>query len=402
VSVKQRLYPDEQQAQVLREHCGQSRFVYNWGLARRKELTAEERKRGAKINCTTQCKDLANLRKELDWLGAGSSDVQQGALRDLDRAFKNFFAGKARFPVFKKKFVRDGFAIKYLKVRRLNKRNAEVLIPKLGYVRFRLSVKWSELDQATSARVTYRNNRWFVSFTTPPRPKKASGQGAVGVDRGVAVTVMTSDGQAFHAPKSKKQQVRYENLQRRLATKAKGSANRRRVLDKMADVRFRIQNQRKDWVEKTTTPLAEQYSVVVLEDLDVLNMTKRVPAKQDEHGAYIPNGRAAKRGLNRSILGSLWGSLRIRLADKTNVVLCSPAFTSQRCSHCGHTAKENRQSQAVFLCVQCGHSENADLNAAKNILESGVSLLNQRPREDIALSLNEGLRPSGQGLPLTV
>ena len=98
MSVKQRLYPDEQQTTVLTEHCGQARFVYNQGLAQRKALTEEERESGIRINLTTQCKDLAKLRKELDWLGAGSSDVQQGALRDLDRAFKNFFNGQAGSP----------------------------------------------------------------------------------------------------------------------------------------------------------------------------------------------------------------------------------------------------------------------------------------------------------------
>ena len=402
MSVKQRLYPNEQQTQVLREHCGQARFVYNQGLAQRKALTKEERENGVRINLTTQCRDLAKLRRELDWLGAGSSDVQQGALRDLDRAFKNFFQGRSGYPVFKKRKVTDlgGFVVKCLKVRRLNRRNAEVLVPKLGYVRFRLSVKWEDVQQATSARITCRNNRWHVSFTTPPRPKKTTGQGVVGIDRGVAVTAMTSDGQKFQAPKAKKQQARYEKLQRVLNTKTKGSNNRKKLLDKMADTRFGAGNQRKDWLEKTTTTLAESYEVVVLEDLRVKDMTKRAAPKQDEQGKYLPNGQSAKRGLNRAILGSAWGGLKTRLEDKTTVVLCSAAYTSQRCSSCGHTEPENRKTQAEFACLACGHSENADLNAAKNIQRAGLNLLEQGPREDVALSLNEGLRPEGQGLPL--
>ena len=404
MSVKQRLYPDEQQVKVLTEHCGQARFVYNQGLAQRKALTREERENGVRINLTTQCKDLAKLRKKLDWLGAGSSDVQQVALRDLDRAFKNFFNGKAGYPVFKKRKVTDlgGFAIKYLQVRRLNKRNAEVLVPKLGYVRFRLSVKWEDIQQATSARITCRNNRWHVSFTTPPRPKREAGRGVVGIDRGVAVTAMTSDGQKFQAPKAEKQQARYEKLQRVLNTKTKGSKTRKKLLDKMADTRFKAGNQRKDWLEKTTTTLAEAYDIVVLEDLKVKDMTKRATTKQDEQGKYLPNGQAAKRGLNRAILGSAWGGLKTRLADKTTVVPCPPAYTSQRCSACGHTALENRKTQAEFTCLACGHSENADLNAAKNIRNAGIALLEQGPREDVALSLNEGLRSKDQGLPLTV
>ena len=211
---------------------------------------------------------------------------------------------------------------------------------------------------------------------------------------------MASDGQSFQAPKAKKQQVRYEKLQRVLDTKTKGSENRKKVLDKMADVRFKAGNQRKDWLEKTTTHLAESYDAVVLEDLKVENMTKRVAPKQDERGNYFPNGQAAKRGLNKAILGSAWGGLKTRLSDKTTVVLCPPAYTSQRCSVCGHTEPENRKKQAVFTCLMCGHSENADLNAAKNIRNAGIALLEQGPREDVALSLNEGLRSKDQGLPL--
>ena len=147
-------------------------------------------------------------------------------------------------------------------------------------MKFRISVKWAELQQATSARVTCRNNRWYVSFTTPPKPKKTTGQGVVGIDRGVTITVMTSDGQKFQAPKAGKRQARYEKLQRVLETKTKGSANRKKILDKMADVRFKVGNRRKDWVEKTTTYLAEKYETVVLEDLKVGGMTKRVTPKK--------------------------------------------------------------------------------------------------------------------------
>ena len=404
MSVKQRLYPDEQQVKVLVEHCGQARFVYNNGLAKRQALTDEDRKNGIRVNFSTQCKDLAVLRKELDWLGAGSSAVQQGALRDLDRAFKNFFKGRADYPVFKKRKKTDlgGFVVRDVTVRRLNRRNAEVLIPKLGYVRFRLSVDWAEIQQATSARITCRNNRWHIAFTTPPKPKQTTGQGVVGIDRGVTITAMTSDGQKFHAPRAEKQQGRYGRLQRVLDTKAKGSANRKRLLDKMADVRFKAGNQRKDWLEKTTTYLAETYEIVVLEDLKVKNMTKRAAPKQDEKGNYLPNGQVAKRGLNKAILGSAWGGLKTRLTDKTTVVLCPPAYTSQCCSECGHVEEGNRKSQSEFVCLVCGHSENADLNAAKNIRRAGIALLDQGPREGVALSLNEGLRSEDQCLPLTV
>lgn len=260
-------------------------------------------------------------------------------------------------------------------------------------------MKWSDLEHATSARVTFRNNRWFVSFTVPPKEKKTTGHGCVGIDRGVTVSAMTSDGQAWNAPKSKKQQDRYENLQRVLATKAKGSKNRARILDKMSDARFQVQGQRKDWLEKTTTDIASRYQLVVVEDLNIVSMTHRVAPKPGDNGEFLPNGQSAKRGLNRSILGSLWGMFKNRLSDKTEVITCPAAFTSQRCSNCGFTSGENRQNQAVFSCVSCGHNEHADLNAAKNIKNDGLAILGHGPREDIALSQNDGLRLKDRCLP---
>ena len=155
-------------------------------------------------------------------------------------------------------------------------------------------------------------------------------------------------------------------------------------------------------MEKTTTYLAETYEIVVLEDLKVKNMTRRAAPKQDEKGNYLPNGQVARRGLNKAILGSAWGGLKTRLTDKTTVVLCPPAYTSQCCSECGHVEEGNRKGQSEFVCLVCGHSENADLNAAKNIRRAGIALLDQGLREGVALSLNEGLRSEDQCLPLTV
>lgn len=362
---------------MLFTHCGQTRWLYNHGLAKIKALTEEDRDNGVRVNATTLCKDLTQLRREHDWLRDGATAVQQQAFRDLDRAMRNFFEKRAGFPVFKRKFDRDGFYIRDVKVRKYSKRYGAVLVPKAGWLKFRLTRPLSEIQQATSARVTIRNNEWYVSFTTPPPEKKPPvNDSVVGIDRGVAVTAMTSDGNEYHIPGlSPKQRKRFERLQRTLATQKKGSNRRKRTLRKLARLRAKENHRRKDWVEKTTTELSRKHGCAVIEDLKTSNMVRRPKKKPDGKGGYLPNGASAKRGLNRGIHNSRWGEFATRLEHKMNVVTV-PAFNSSReCHKCGFTDKANRPSQAVFSCLACGETLNADLNAALVIRDRGVARL---------------------------
>ena len=405
VSIKQRLYPTPEQELLLRVHCGHARFVYNLALAQRKMLTRRDRERGVRVTYASQCRELAELRAAVNWLRDGSSTIQQGALRDLNQAMINFFQGRARYPRFKKRHGRkQSFVVRDVKLVRYSRKRAGVFIPKVGYVRFQLSHPWETVTRASSARVTLTNGRWHVSLTLPPRPKRSGGTGAVGLDRGVAVTVATSDGGFLMTPDVSELDARYEGLQRALARTEKGSARRARLLAKMGDVRFLRGDRTHDWLEKATTALAERYATAVIEDLNIAGMTRRVRPKQDDEGRYVPNGQAAKRGLNRSILGSQWGRFATRLNDKMDVVKVPAAYTSQRCSRCGHTCPENRESQAVFRCTCCGHSMNADVNAEINIRDAGIPRTQSEyrpPRVGSALWLNDGSEPlEGEGLPL--
>jgi transposase len=139
----------------------------------------------------------------------------------------------------------------------------------------------------------------------------------------------------------------------------------------MAKLHARAANRRKDWVEKTSTDLARRFDAIRVEDLNIVSMTSRPKAKPDpaRPGAYLPNRRRAKSGLNRGILTNGWGDLVHRLEQKARgrVEKVNPAYTSQMCSVCGHCAPGNRESQAVFWCVACGHRAHADVNAAVNI-----------------------------------
>lgn len=386
MSARQRLYPTREQLTLMLMHCAHARFVYNLGLQQRSMWTRDKRHFAQKITMASQMRELTQLRAELPWLREGSSVIQQGALRDLDRAFTNFYARRASYPTFKRRNdARGSFVVRNLRVRRINKKYGSVLIPKIGYVRFRLTRTWTHLASATSGRVTYAGNQWHVSFTIGPPAKitarTTSTTRTVGIDRGVANTLVTSDGQFLHAPTwTTGEQQRYVALQRRMVRQHKGSKRRLATKRAIAVLHRRLTDRRSDWVEQTTTALAREYSLIGLEDLRVTNMTRRPAPRPDPNqpGAFLPNRARAKAALNRAILASCWGVFASRLSDKMpdgHLVVVPAAYTSQQCRSCGYTHPDNRESQAVFRCRACGHADHADHNAACNIHDRAVALV---------------------------
>jgi transposase len=280
----------------------------------------------------------------------------------------NFFNSTHRKPTWRKAGRDDGFRIVALRpgqVRRLNRHWGQVFVPKAGWVRFR----WSRaVPEAKSYRVTLdRAGRWHVAFAVIPGPIQGPGTGeVVGVDRGVAVSAALSTGELLtcpHLPVGR--QRRLKRLQRKLARAKRGSNRRAQVKHAMARLKAREADARKDWAEKLSTDLAGRFDVIRVEDLRVRGMTRSAKGTVGEPGRNV----RAKAGLNREILASGWGILVRRLEQKApgRVEKINPAFTSQRCSACGHVAGENRKSQAVFACTACGFACNADGNAARNI-----------------------------------
>ena len=158
------------------------------------------------------------------------------------------------------------------------------------------------------------------------------------------------------------------------------SKRRQKTLDRFNVLQEHIVRRRNDWIEKTTTRLARENILVVMEDLDIQAVTRKPKPKPDPNkpGQYLRNGAKAKAGLNRSILSNCWSRTLKRLKDKMDanggrLVAVPAAYTSQTCHQCGHVASENRDSQAVFKCVECGYEANADVNAAMNILDRALT-----------------------------
>ena len=227
-----------------------------------------------------------------------------------------------------------------------------------------------------------------LTFTNMPLPLPRTGDGVIGIDRGCVHTLALSDGAFMNMPKPSKAELkRLKYLQRRMArqdrvNEARGgrtakfaSKRRQKTLDQFNVLQGHIVRRRNDWIEKTTTRLACENVLIAMEDLDVKAMTKRPKPKPDPNkpGQYLHNGAKAKAGLDRSILSNNWSRLMTRLQGKMdanggNLVIVPAAYTSQACHECGHVASENRDSQAVFHCVECGYKANADVNAAMNIL----------------------------------
>ena len=361
-----RLLPTPAQQVVLVGHCRHARFV--WNLAVEQQLFWQPGRHAPRYN--DQSAQLTAARAEYDWLAAGSQTVQQQALLDFDQAMRNFFAGTHRRPSWRKAGVHEGFrqvGLKARHVQKINRRYRRVWVPKVGYVRFRCTR--AVPAGVKSHRITRdRAGRWHVAFAHIPDPIPGpADRSIVGVDRGVAVSAALSTGELLHCPcLTPGEQTRLRRLQRSLARAKPGSNRRRRTKFAIAKLKAREADRRHDWVEKTTTDLACRFDTIRVEALDVRAMTRTARGTIDQPGVRV----AQKRGLNRAIRNQGWGRLVTRLDHKATGRLerVPAAYTSQRCSACGHIAPENRKSQAVFACVACKAGPcNADVNAACNI-----------------------------------
>lgn len=362
---------------VMGMHCSHARLVWNVAVEHFEWM-------GSRRRCDIKDwdRELSDLRSHTPWLAAGSSSVQQAALRDLRQALRNWWSNPSHFgrPTKRSRHRgNSGFVIRDLSVKVLSRRWAQVVVPKCGPVKFRLSRPLP--TGCKTARVTEdRSGRWHVSFVAPqPDFARAATNSKVGIDAGVAHSVTLSTGQHLDMPTllSPGETQRLRRLQRRLARQRKGSNRRNTTKHKIARIKARETDRRRDWIEQTTTRLVRDHDLIAIEALPVKNMLRSARGTPENPGRNVRQ----KAGLNRSISNQAWSMFRLRLEHKAaatpdhhrcRVVAINPAYTSRRCHQCGHTAEENRESQAVFRCVQCGHTDNADINAARIILAAGL------------------------------
>jgi len=370
--VKYRLEPSGLQAAKMRAFAGHNRAVWNKALA----LTKDRLLRKMPImwyeelnwNMTTFWKKS----DEMGWLNDAPSQSLQQTLKQFDRAMRDCFDKKQtnkRMPRFKKKGGKDAF----LFPQGFTVEGNRIKLLKLGWVKFRKS---RELDgKLKSATVSRNGKHWFVSILCEidvPEPIHAS-TSAVGIDRGVAIMASCSDGKAYVGAKAfRKHEQRLAKAGKQLARKVKFSNNWYKQKEKLQIIHSKIANMRRDALHKASTEISKNHAMIVLEKLGTSRMSKSAKGTSEKHGMNVK----AKAGLNKSILDAGWAMFAAMLEYKQNwrggvVEYVPAAYTSQCCSQCGHTAKNNRLSQSTFHCMACGYQAHADFNAAKNILAAG-------------------------------
>lgn len=358
----------------MRRFAGACRFVFNRALARQNENHEVGNKYipyGKMASWLVEWKNAT----ETQWLKDAQSQPLQQSLKDLERAYKNFFRKRAAFPRFKKRGQNDVF--RYPEGVKLDQENSRIFLPKLGWMRYRNSRQVTGVVK--NVTVSQSCGKWYISIqtesevSTPVHPSASM----VGLDAGVAKLATLSDGTVFEPVNSfQKNQKKLARLQRQLSRKVKFSNNWQKQKRKIQRLHSCIANIRRDYLHKVTTTVSKNHAMIVIEDLKVSNMSKSAAGTVSQPGRNV----RAKSGLNRSILDQGWYEMRRQLEYKQlwrggQVLAVPPAYTSQRCACCGHTAKENRLSQSKFRCQVCGYTANADVNGARNILAAGHAVL---------------------------
>jgi putative transposase len=370
------LTPNGQQQRDMRRFAGSCRFVFNKALAMQK-TNYEAGNRF--IGYADLCKALTGWRncEETPWLSEAPCHPLQQALKDLDRAYKNFFAKRANFPRFKCKGSGDAFRYPDPKQIKFDQANSRVFLPKLGWVRYRNSrVLLGELRNVT---VSQAGGKWFASIQTQREVAQAlpAATSAVGIDVGIARFATMSDTSHIDPLNSfKKHQRRLARYQRRMSRKVKFSQNWKKAKARVQRIHTQIANARKDFLHKATRTISENHALVCIEDLQVKNMSRSSRGNDEQHGKMVRQ----KSGLNRAILDQGWGEFRRQLDYKLEwsggtLLAVPPHNTSRTCPCCSHVSKDNRRTQAMFLCVECGYENHADVVGAMNILERGFRLL---------------------------
>lgn len=376
---KFRLEPTHEQSQRLRQLCGCARFVWNLGLAETKRIPGS----GEKLPSAFELNRMITVWKKMPeyiFLQDAYTDNLQQKLKDLHTAWKRCFDKKlaAKAPVWKRKNEgRDSIRfVNFEKYCCLE--NRRVKLPSgLGWVKFRQSQRVN--GKIKNATISQLAGQWYISFqveieTAEPNHTSTT---IVGLDAGVAKLATLSDGTVFEPVNSfQKNQKKLARLQRQLSRKVKFSNNWQKQKRKIQQLHSRIANIRRDYLHKVTTTVSKNHAMIVIEDLKVSNMSKSAAGTVSQPGRNV----RAKSGLNRSILDQGWYEMRRQLEYKQlwrggQVLAVPPAYTSQRCACCGHTAKENRLSQSKFVCQVCGYTANADVNGARNILAAGHAVL---------------------------
>lgn len=383
-----RLRPTARQHVSLGQCLDAHRELYNAALQERRDAWSHNQTR---IYYGDQSAQLTEIRAARADHAVWSFSSQQATLRRLNKAFDGFFRRvktptpgvKAGYPRFKGKtrfdsveWPKDGDGARWLPESR------RVYLQGIGQVKVELHrpVK----GRVKTIQIKRQGRRWMLVLSCDDVPAAgwpATGRTA-GIDVGIASFATTSDGEHIDNPRwGRAAADKLAAAQQRLQRAKRGSKNRGRRRETVAARHRKIANQRKDFHHKQARALVESYDVLVVEDLKIANMLRRAKPLPDPDaaGQFLKNGARAKSGLNRSISDASWGGFVSKLRAKAEEagrvwIEVDPRHTSDGCEKCGYADRENRVTQAEFVCQQCSHRAQADEHAARNVLRAGLAL----------------------------
>ncbi|MBD2127596.1 transposase [Microcoleus sp. ZQ-A2] len=358
-----RFYPTLEQEQLLRRTLGCVRLVYNKALHIRTEGWYGHTER---IDYKQTSAMLTNWKQQedLQFLSEVSSVPLQQGLRNLQKAFTNFWAGRAKYPNFKKK--RSGGSAEFTRAA-FKWKDGQLWLAKCSEP---LPIRWSRVlsDGGVPSTVTVKldaSGRWFVSLLFYDHTVKALPQinKTVGIDAGITSLIATSDGEKIVNPKHfKRLRYKLRQAQKALSRKVKGSNNREKARREVARVQSSIADARKDFLHKLTTRLVRENQTIAVEDLAVKNMMKN-------------------HKLAQAIADASWSELVHQLEYKcqwygrTLVKIDRWFPSSKRCGNCGHVVDKLPLDIREWDCPECGTHHDRDINAANNILAAGLAVI---------------------------
>lgn len=358
---KYKLKPTVKQQHMLLQAFGNARFIYNWGLNRKKESWEKEKK---SIGYVQLAKELTTLKKseELNWLNNSAAESLQQSLRNLDNAYTRFFKAKKGFPKFKsKKNYHD--SVRFVNNIKFDFGKMVVNVPRVGKVKFCENRQFA--DDAKLGTLTVTRDRcgdyWCTividdgNLNTPKT--KVCEETAVGIDLGIKDYAILSDGTKYGNPKFlEKGQKRLAGLQQGLSKKTKGSKNYEKQRIKVAKQHRRIANRRSDFIHKLTTDLVSRFDTICMENLNVTGMM-----------------HDGNHNLANAIQSTAWSEFKRQIEYKSemygkNVILIGRFEPSSKtCSKCGYVKKDLALSDREWVCPVCSERHDRDVNAAQNI-----------------------------------
>ncbi|MBI4640296.1 MAG: transposase [Candidatus Tectomicrobia bacterium] len=413
MGVKFRAYPTTVQKRVLNQWMGCGKFIYNAKCAEDRYFRAFRR---GSLSLTGHPipvdQTYSQFKSEATpWLKECPSQILRNSAVIWYEAYQKYFKRRAGKPVPKKKgsnssigltselfALEEGKAGKWTLFIGTQTKN-------IGFLSFHAHRSFKMPKSITLSRI---NGKYFVSFNYEDglipidpwvrvHPLIQQGEAALlemtqGHDRGVKIGVQSSSGESYGLTPQQRRRVErkkkgLKRQQRRLARQEKGSKRYQKTKQRMTQAHQKLGNIRTDYAHQTSRQIVDgAASILVWEDLPTKQMTKKAQPKQDEKGKFLPNRASAKSGLNEAILGSVWGLVLQYVGYKAKatgklVIILDPRYSSQECAQCHHTHPDNRLSQSLFVCLGCGHIENADQNASEIMKYRGVRALLEIPSE---------------------